>query len=273
MNYLFDLARLRCLIAGSLLLSVMGTSASAQTFDLEFGFQSTFTDSQLEVFDEVEATYESLITGYQPTVTGLTGALIDVRLSAIDGSRGIAGLGGGPGGSGRTSNGGFQFFPTQGTQTTGRFILDEADVDELEASSNGLFTVIFHEVGHALGFGSLWTDNNLVDINGQYIGLNGLLTFQEEFGPAGTLSVPTDGTSRFNAGHWNIDSVLGTDVMGPRIRLNQESPISQTTIASYADLGYATAATAVAVPEPSSAGLLALGGCLLLSRRRKSKSR
>ena len=268
------------LLVGSLLFGVLGTSASAQNFDLEFNFvmdSSDFSTSQFAVFDQVETQYESLLTGYQPTVSNLTGATIDVTLGAIDGpinfddgTGGTIGEGGGSL-SPNTPNGGFQFFVTNGSQTTGFLELDEADIDTVEGfGGDALFTLIFHEVGHALGFGTLWDENNLVDTSGQYTGFNGLTAFQQEFGPVLATTIPTDGTAPGNAGHWDENSVLGDDVLSPSLLLGGtgNNPISQTTVASFADLGYTVA---IAVPEPTSAGLLALGGCMLASRRRRAR--
>ena len=268
-----DFARPRVVLVagGSLLLGALGTSASAQDFDLEFDIQSSFTTSQLAVFDEVESTYESLFTGFQPGVSGLTGSVIAVTSGPIDGpinfedgTGGTAGMGGGSFTS-DTPTGGFQFFNIQGTQTTGDLLLDEDDLDTLEGFDDGLFTVIFHEVGHALGFGTLWEANNLLDDAGQYIGDSGLAAFQEEFDLMTASFVPTDSTGAADdAGHWDEDSVLGDDVLSPILNLGGINDISDTTIASFADLGFTV------VPEPASAALLVLGGSLLIGRRRRS---
>ena len=52
-------------------------------------------------------------------------------------------------------------------------------------------------MGHALGFGTLWEANGLLDTAGQYTGDSGLAAFQEEFDLKMTASfVPTDGTSQ-----------------------------------------------------------------------------
>jgi len=274
-----------------------------QGFDLEFDFGteiSEFTPSQLAAFDQVEAAFESQIVGYQPGVT-LSGSVVSVNAGIIDGPINFdtgtgttIGTGGGsyiPG----ALNGGFQFFAPvtdpsftgtdglvssgTGTFATGVVNLDEDDIATVEGfgsgSDNGLFNIIFHEVAHALGFGVLWEANGLVDSNGQYTGANGLEAFQNEFDASATF-VPTDGISPATAQHWSETSLLGSDRLSPVLTLGASNPVSDTTFASFEDLGFVTAASVTnitdvtAVPEPSSLILLASSGLLLLLGRRRS---
>jgi len=264
---------------------VLSAPTYGQGFDLAFDFGSElseFSQSQLAIFDQVESTFESQILGFQPGVS-LSGAVIDVSAQPIDGPGIVAGQGGGS--SNGITNGGFQFFIPQtnpsftgtdgvltsatGTFSTGSFEIDEDDLAPLEnvgtGTGNGLFSVVYHEVAHALGFGTLWNENGLVDSDGQYIGANGLATFQAEFDPSATI-IPTDGTNAFNAGHWDENSAfLGTDLLSPSLLLGATNPISDTTISTFEDLGFVTITS---VPEPSSLMLLASSGLLLLRRRR-----
>ena len=276
----FILKTLRSITLALGVLCALSASAYGQGFDLEFDFGTEFSEfspSQLSVFDQVESTFESQIFGYQTGVS-LSGAVIDVSAEFIDGSGGTAGEGGGS--FNGIPNGGFQFFvPTtnpsfigtdglassaSGTFSTGVLELDEDDLATLESFDDGLFNIIYHEVAHALGFGALWEANGLVDSAGQYTGINGLTTYQNEF-DASALTVPTDGTNISNAGHWNENSLLGTDLLSPVLVLGGNNPISDTTIATFNDLGFITS-----VPEPSSVALLATSGLLLLRRKRRA---
>ena len=279
------------LVLGALF--AISAPAYGQGFDLLFDFGSElseFSASQLAVFDQVEAEFESQILGYQSGVT-LSGSVIEVSASFIDGpfsptGGGTAGMGGGSTGFG-SSNGGFQFFVPQtnptfigsdgvssaasGTFSTGQFTVDEDDLATLEGAGtgtdNGLFSVVYHEVAHALGFGTLWDNNGVVDSNGQYIGATALATFQSDFLDPQAITIATDGTTAANAGHWSETSVLGSDLLSPQLLLGATNPISNTTIASFEDIGYVTVIS-TAVPEPSSLMLLASSGLLLLRRRR-----
>ena len=256
----------------SMSLVLCATSASAWgQFDLQFTFvdsASTLTPSQVNIFNNVEAVYESLITGFQPRVTGLTGAVVQVDLDSFsDGLGQNVGQGGGfPSG---TSNGGFTFFNTNaaGTDFNGILQLDAVDVVSFRSNPQVFTDLVFHEVGHALGFGTLWEVNGLLDSSGQYIGSAGLTAYQEEFSLS-TATVPTDGTAVGNARHWSETSVLGNDIQSPELSQTEPNFISKTTIKSFVDLGF-TVSLVHPVPEPASAGLLSLGGLLLLNRRRR----
>ncbi|MEO1236431.1 MAG: PEP-CTERM sorting domain-containing protein [Planctomycetota bacterium] len=266
------LTRVRASVLSVGLVAAGGATAAAQGFDLVFDFGteiSEFSASQLAVFDDVEATYESFITGYQPGVVGLTGAVIDVSAEFIDGpvdfDNGTGTIGGQGGGTliPGDLNGGFQFFVTDptATQTTGNLVLDEDDLGLFESFPDGLFSLVFHEVGHALGFGTLWDANGLLDANGDYIGDAGVAAFEDEFGVTSAF-IPTSP----DEGHWDEGSpLLGNDVLSPVLTLGAANPISFTTQASFADLGYTI------IPEPTtSAALLALGTLTVLGRRRRT---
>ena len=260
-------------------LTFASTSVVHADFDLQFDFedQTQFSESQLSIFADVETRYESLITGYQMGVD-LTGAIIDVSAGFIDGpinfddgTGTIGGSGGGMTSSANPTPGGFSFFiienTTAGDVTTGSLLLDEDDLMTFEDAPNGLFSLIFHEVGHALGFGTLWEENNLLNADNQYIGSNGLAEYQSEFDATASF-VPTDGSEADGAGHWDEDSLLGSDILSPVLVLGGDNPISETTISSFADLGYTVA---VAVPEPGSTAALSIA-CLFGASRRRRRS-
>ncbi|QTN32834.1 hypothetical protein HZ994_11000 [Akkermansiaceae bacterium] len=89
----------------------------------------------------------------------------------------------------------------------------EPGPDQLNAST------IRHEIGHALGIGTLWEDNEVyndgiggnhnrtatVGTPGQYIGANGLSIYQSEFDPtAAFIPIERDGGPGTADGHWNM---------------------------------------------------------------------
>lgn len=96
-------------------------------------------------FEKAEATWESLIAGYQPSVLAEFDLLIDVELANIDG----------PGnriGSARPTSvitdGGFAL------ATGGSIIFDIEDFGPQEAGESFESTVL-HEMAHVMGFASL----------------------------------------------------------------------------------------------------------------------
>lgn len=124
---------------------------------------------------------------------------------------------------------------------------DAADLDAF-ASAGRLEEIVLHEMGHALGIGSMWEGLGLVDEPSDGSGeadtaFNGSLAqgaFLDVGGDAydGGNIVPVE--SRGNAGeingHWR-ESVLGNELMTTRMG-SATAVLSAVTIASLADMGY-----------------------------------
>jgi len=233
------------------------TEASAQ-FSINFAFSDPLTTSQQTAVDNAEATWESIITGYK-TGIGLTG--IDITIDATAPSTG----------------------PTKVSVQRGYAIPDEGRILFDPVASAGLdpqaLEVLFtQEIAFVLGFGSLWTANDLYgNDQGEYVGASGLAAYQAEFDPSATF-VPVELYAGENSVHWDeIDlgagltgltdghgNDLGNDLMtawnGPGTTY-----LSATSIRSLEDIGYV-----VSIPEPSVAFLLGLVALPTLLRRRRS---
>lgn len=233
-------------------------------------------------FDNAEGTWEGILTGYQNGVAvtssfgssvGVGGTLTDVIINAV--VEGIDGAGGILGSAGPTAviSDGLGFV----LATDGRMRFDTADVANLDAGGS-LEAVILHEMAHVLGFGTLWTDNNVyVNNSGEYTGARATLEWQSEFGQSGTPDVELAGGAGTANGHWNENTFgLGTtgitDSMGRDMTdelmtgwLSSQTFISQMTVESFADIGF----TVSAVPEPGSLAVLGLVSFGLVYRRRR----
>ncbi|TWU47133.1 leishmanolysin-related zinc metalloendopeptidase [Rubripirellula reticaptiva] len=156
----------------------------------------------------------------------------------------------------------------------------EFDSDDIALLSLAeLEALVNHEVAHAIGFGSLWTQNNVyVNGTGEFLGTNATLAWQNEFSQTGTADVEVEGGLGTIGGHWNEnlngDGLTGiTDSMGRDMRdelmtgwLNTNSFISDMTVASFTDIGFTT--RVVPVPEPASGVLLGLLLLIGIGRRR-----
>ena len=123
-------------------------------------------------------------------------------------------------------------------------------------SEQDILDVIIHEMGHALGIGSLWQQNGLlqrVSARGplQYVGANARRAFAIEAGVAGlgrTAFVPVEqqGGPGTALGHWEDDSpVFNTISRDRRVEImtgtlvpNTVCFVSRTTLASLVDLHY-----------------------------------
>lgn len=253
------------------LLSVLlfASASAAAPLNIQLNFGSGFTPAQQSIFTLAANTWMSLLVGYAP---GINISALQINASApfIDGAGGTLGQ---AGPTFVTNQGGF----TLATQGIMQF--DSADVAQLEL--DGLLQdVILHEMGHVLGLGTLWTSNNVyVNGTGQYTGAFGLAAYRAEFNQPLAAFVPVElggGTGTAN-GHWNeVDGGAGltgiTDAQGRDMRdelmtgwLNGNSFISNLTVQSFRDIGYAP----TAIPEPSTIILVSGAFGLLLFRHRR----
>ncbi|TWU60547.1 hypothetical protein Poly51_08240 [Rubripirellula tenax] len=159
-----------------------------------------------------------------------------------------------------------------------------------------------HEIGHALGIGTLWEDNEVYSDGtagnsnrtlaggtpGQYVGAAGLAAYQAEIvGASGATFVPVElsGGSGTAHGHWNEADNFGqsltgiVDTMGrdrrDELMTGWASPnmdfISNTTIGSLYDIGFNV--NVQAVPEPSSLALIAIGFAGVMGVRTRKQRR
>lgn len=132
------------------------------------------------------------------------------------------------------------------------------DVDDMEwFSDDFLLDVLIHEIGHVLGFGTLWDRKNLVrGVSDRHF--TGPLAIQAFDDAGGSIydgpKVPVDS----DGSHWR-KSVFGNEVMTRGIVgggwLSRE-PLSTITIQSMADMGYEVdvrRADEYRLPEPAGA--------------------
>lgn len=189
--------------------------------------------------------------------TMLNGAFIDdfvvlMGIAPFDG-QGNTLARGGPCGYGR------QTLPAA---ISGQMSLDQADVST--ASSDFLETVIWHEIGHAVGIGTLWFDD-IQDIDAtaaedfRYTGTNG-----DDEWTALTGSVPGGVPVQPSVhAHWDegwFDSEIMTPVSEGALGA---APISRVTIGTLVDLGWTadlTAADPYALPGCADACSLTAPG-------------
>lgn len=160
-----------------------------------------------------------------------------------------------------------------GLPSLGFIQLDSADlVSMTQADLNDL---LLHEMGHVLGFGTLWPDQDLLtgacpedpnavscETDPQFLGAAGRQRYHEMGGAA--TNVPVEGTG--GAGTWNShwrESVFVNELMtgflggGP-------NPLTAMTIGSMSDLGYLVD---YSTAEPLGFPLAALRRPLAMSRK------
>lgn len=237
-------------------------------------------------FTSAAATWQSLLIGYQNGLVvnrtsgssyaigqTVSNVFIDAAISFIDGAGGTLGSAG----------------PDQIVLDAANFYLATDGVMQFDSADWASLTpqqrqaVILHEMAHVLGFGTLWSLNGVyTNGSGEYTGIFATQAWQSEFGQSGTPKVELGGGAGTADGHWNeVDGGAGlTGIVDSQNRdmrdelmtgwLNSSYFISNMTVASFRDIGFAPVSTASS-PEPGTnallgVGLVALG---LVKRRRQ----
>lgn len=236
------------------------SSGTPDHFDILLVGLDSLTDEQRAIFEEAEATWESLITGYDIPV-GFNGPTIELVIEPIDGSGQILGSAG----PDMISIAGGVIYTLEGEM---RF--DSADVADL--ISDGEFDeVVLHEMAHVLGFGTLWDNNALaIDESGEYQGLGAISEFDSDFVVTATGATPAlgfvpvelDGGPGTRDGHWDETTVyeaangqgpLANELMTGFINTTPPSApiyIGDITLGQFRDLGFTTVSTVPIEPDP-----------------------
>jgi leishmanolysin/Big-like domain-containing protein len=250
-------------------LSTTFTATGMSPFTIELQFLTDTTSAQGQAFEDARHRWEGLIIGDVPNVqlsatAGQCGdnspainrqvddVLILVTIEPIDGAGNVLGAAG-------------PCFVRSvgGLPVLGLMKFDVADLDLLE-SSGLLNAVILHEMGHVLGFGTIWTDKSLLadpSLSGgtdpHFTGPQAITAFNAVGGSnyQGGAKVPVEDTGGAGTAdaHWR-ESVFGNELMTGFV--DPTDPLSRVTVASMADLGY-TVNIAGADPYTLAPGLRA----------------
>ena len=129
----------------------------------------------------------------------------------------------------------------QGLPSHGHMVFDLADLDEM-IKDKTLFSVVFHEMLHVCGLGTIWEGKKLVkdlDTNNPiYIGENALAEYRKLTSNPSLISIPLEnkgGAGTRNV-HWR-QSTFGNEVF-IGVTTGESQPISRMTIGALEDLGY-----------------------------------
>ena len=226
-------------------------STAPRPYNIELRFLSAISPSQAEAFTRAEEKWESLVVGdvYDELMSEGPGSCLDdtpainervddvlifASVRPIDGPGNVLGSAGPcwirvPG-----------FLPLVGVM-----LFDVDDLDMLEGK--GLLEAVFlHEMGHVLGFGSVWSDLDLLvdaaETGGSdphFTGSRAIAAFNNAGGSgyAGAkVPVETNGGLGTSDVHWR-ESVLDNELMTGFLN-EGANPLSAISVASLGDLGY-----------------------------------
>ncbi|MDQ3136455.1 MAG: Ig-like domain-containing protein [Gemmatimonadota bacterium] len=228
------------------------TATGVSPFAIELQFISTPTSTQREALLAARDRWQSLITSELSDVAlnalpGQCGEgspavnrtvddlLILVNLGPIDGPGSVLGAAG-------------PCFIRNVSKLTAMGVM-QFDTDDLEVIEGAglLQALILHEMGHVLGFGTLWTDLGLLadpagvaGADPHFTGAQATIAFDADGGSgyARGLKVPVEdsGSAGTVNSHWR-ESVFGRELMTGFVDAGL-NPLSRTTVGSLADLGY-----------------------------------
>ncbi len=233
--------------------TVNATASGAFTIQLEY--ETAATASQQQAFSNAKARWEAVITGDlsdvningAPACNGVTstGVIDDLKilvfLEPIDGPGQILG-----------SAGPCLVRNSNHLTIIGVMRFDTADLANLEANGS-LDDVILHEMGHVLGYGTLWEDFNLLaggcdpNVPGSgtaptYTGTNAIAAYTGSNGGGAATAVPVENFSNGGCNNGTRDSHWEEDVFKSEVLTGFISgsvrPLSLTSIRQFADEGY-----------------------------------
>lgn len=188
--------------------------------------------------------------GYGESVNGtaVEDILIIVEIAPIDGPGEVLGQ---AGPCAIRGEGGGQL-PIVGLLT-----LDSEDLETLTAPGSGdtMMFIIFHEIGHVLGFGALWETLNLVTgagtANPRFTGPLAVQEWQA-LGGSGDVAVENTGGEGTADVHWDENAFGNERMTGFTEAPGVDQPFSRVSIASMEDMGYSvdySVADAYALPS------------------------
>ncbi len=208
-------------------LAVAGTTSP---FVITVRFEGGLTRTQQDAFAAAADRWATVIVGDLPDVE-LDGEIIDDVLVLASGTP-IDGVGNILGQAGPTH------VRVGGPPCRGIMRFDTDDLASME-SDGILVDVIAHEMGHVLGFGTLW-DGLVADLDTDDPRHTGRVAMVEygrlTGGDPEAVPVENEGGEGSRGSHWR-ESRFRNELMSSRIG-GTGNPISRLTVASLIDLGY-----------------------------------
>lgn len=222
-------------------------ATAAGAFTITLRFINPPTTAQRAFFETAAAKWQGIIVGDVPDASGTIGArscgnsfktpsfngtiddiLIDVLLQPIDGAGAVLGAAG-------------PCLIRNADLLTlyGLMFFDTDDLAFLE-QNNILDEVVVHEMGHVLGFGTLWNVGRTLlqgsTADPRFVGPNAIAGFHEVGGRGSSIPVEENGGPGTRLSHWD-EETFDEELMTGFIALGA-SPLSIMTIGSMQDLGY-----------------------------------
>jgi subtilisin-like proprotein convertase family protein len=225
---------------------------------IDVRFKGGLTSAQQAAFVTAAARWSRIITADVPSVIVEGETIDDIVIDAdgvtIDGPGGILGQ------AGPTQLRPGSFIPAAGVMS-----FDLADLAMMEREGS-LVSVITHEMGHVLGFGTNWDELGLRQgagtSNPTFTGPIAMRELATLSGGSATRAVPLAnvGGPGTRDAHWR-EAVFGNELMTGFLN-EGPNPLSRLTIAALQDMGYEVSfanADPYALPTPLELAILGVG--------------
>jgi hypothetical protein len=230
--------------------AALALASTTSPFAIEVRFLGGLTEAQKEAFRAAADRWTRAIVGDLPNVL-VDGEVIDDVLilaqgTPIDGPGKILGQAGPTALRPKTADAA-AYLPAKGIMS-----FDTADLQQMEQSGT-LHDVIAHEMGHVLGFGTIWTHKKLLKnagkINPVFTGKQAKKEYATLLGVNRAREVPLEnaGGPGTRDSHWR-ETLFGNELMSGYVGA-AGNPLSRLTVASLQDTGYQVDMTAA---EPYS---------------------
>jgi subtilisin-like proprotein convertase family protein len=203
-------------------------------FKIDVRFLGGLSPAQQVAFASAANRWAQMIRGDLPSAIVDGVAIDDVLIEAqgipIDGIGGILGQ------AGPT-----HIRPGSNLPVKGIMSFDTADLSNMEANGS-LTDVILHEMGHVLGFGTLWSLMGLIvgagTANPTFVGTNAMREYGVIRVPPGPAPVPVANTGGPGTrdGHWR-ESVFGNELLTGFLS-GAIRPLSRMSVGAFEDMGY-----------------------------------
>ena len=204
-------------------------------YNIEIIFKKAWTVDLQSAFIDSSELISDLIVGDISDVRFRGKIIDDIRIDAelkvIDGEGGILGQ------AGPTA-----IRTADNLPATAVMEFDSADADAFNAA--GLWPdIVFHEMLHSVGFGSIWGLQDLLDGAGTdnplFTGAAATFTYERDFDALDAVGVPVeqDGGAGTRDSHWD-EETFDNEIMTGFI--DSQNYLSEITVASLEDIGYQT---------------------------------
>ncbi len=247
------------LAAGTYNVAVAAPSSFGQTspgrfgisegaFDISLRFDAGIDPIVRATFEQAAAKWESVIIRDISRFTTSEGDIIDdvridVSANFIDGPGGTLAFAGPD-----------ESRPGSHLAATGHMNFDPPDI-ATELANGEFIETVTHEMGHVLGFGTIWTDLGLLTGNGgidpRFIGKAATTAYQTLFKVSDTKGVPVEADGGMGTAyvHWDEER-FDEEMMTGYANYGIADPLSTMTVGSMQDLGYTVNSNAADTWDP-----------------------